>query len=288
MLEGRSEADIESARMDFFEVWKPYAPSYEKWFPNLFGCLEKRIWIETGGDTWFDLRAVLKMTANSAQGSTERLEALYSYEKSGIGYKILDFFSTEVEVLDSDLARIRRVYSHFDQVSGEVHEDRKRALQLYFEQDCDGVRKLKHIIGNTISDQVAKIAALVSAISLSLIFIPIAEIMALVAMMSIVTRLSTKVFIKGGAYSWDELGGDILFGLFDGATLFCSRFVRQALYGGGARLVMKIGLRTGWHQMNRVINRVRIASYCLVQSPVDPDLISLWQRAKQHYPDIAK
>jgi len=260
LLEEASPQQLQLARSDFRAIWQQRAPWFQRPFPGIFGSLERRIWLETGGDTWFDLHEYLSASAGGSFDLRERIERLYRHERSGWLLKRLLFISIEDELMDRDVQAVRSYYENFleSAATNEGVIARFEVLVRFAELNCKTFRRLKHFVGNAVTGVVAALAAAGAAFSLSVLDLDISGVMATVAAISVSTRFVLKALLKGDGYHRDEYLVDIFFGLLDGATLFTAQLFRQALMRMGTRFLAKLGLKTGVTRLSRLMDERRI------------------------------
>lgn len=261
LLERMRADEITAARAEFSRVWRERAPWYQRPFPHIFGDLQRRIWIETGGDSWFDLQEYFCAAASSTDDLHTQLERFYAHERSGILLKRLDFFSREGSLMNKDVGNVRAFYEAF--VRGKAVTTptrlRFRALVHYAELDCEIFRALKHFVGNVTTNAVAGISVAASAYALSTQRFELETIMVTVALVSMALRLALKTMLKGRAYHWEELGVDMFFGCFDGMTLYTAQLFRLSILRLVAKVGAKLGFSKGIMQFSRLLGEGRAA-----------------------------
>lgn len=256
LLEDMPSSELANAREDFNRLWRERAPWYERPFPHLLGNLERRIWIETGGDSFFDLQEYLNVTPERDEDLHGRLERLYRHERSGVLLKKLDLISREGQLMDRSVQLVRDFRTRFDtsSVPGFAAEARLNSLIRYAEQDCAIFRELKHTIGNTVTGLVATTSAACAAFALSINRFEVEHIMIIVGTISITTRVILKNLLKGRGYHSSELGADLFFGVLDGGTLFTTYIFRQALIRYSTKFLTKLSMRTGVTRLSGLID----------------------------------
>jgi len=257
LLEDTGSETQARLKEEYRAIWQERAPWYERLFPNLFGNLEKRLWIECAGDSWCDLKEFLR--APNPQGDLSlRLERAYQHERSGRLLKRIDFFSHEGRVMDDDVRLARSFYE--TSLAGKTPSE---AEQIYFEvlmrvaeSDCSVYRSLKHFIGNNLTTTVAGCGVFCSAIAVSFFSENLLPIMLTVAVTSATLRFCLKSLLKGHGYHRDEMFADLGFACIDGATLYMGRLFRRALLSGGAKFTSRLGLKQSVVQFIRSLHEV--------------------------------
>lgn len=263
LLEHSSPEQLHTARTEFKTLWQMRAPWYERPFPHLLSDLERRVWIETGGDTWVDFQEYFIDAPQETDELRERMERLYNHERSGKLLKKLIFFSREGALMDQDVKIVREFYEKNlkAQPANPALQERFKVLVHYAEIDCGTFRALKHFIGNSLTSVVAASTAFGAAVALSVVKLPLLSVMADVAIISIVVRLTLKSLLKGRGYHVGEVFADFLFGIMDGATLFTAVLFRQAIIRSGTKFVTKFGFRSGVTRLSRIVGQSKLARY---------------------------
>ena len=263
ILESMEPMELFTSRTEFKEIWRKHAPWYERPFPDLFGNLERRIWIETGGDCWFDLKEYFATDTPFPQNMSERLENLYAHERSGVLLKKIDFISREGLIMNQDLAKVRAFFDCFIKglSSSRAASLRFQALVRYAEHDCEVFRAFKHFIGNLVTNVVATTSAATAGFSLGIYKIEIGLVMFCVGLTSISARIFLKILLKGRGYHPGEFFADLFFGVLDGVTLFTTYFFRQAALRFGTGFLTKLGTRTGFSRVSSLMGGDRSRRY---------------------------
>ena len=259
LLREMSPHDRQNARAEFTRLWYRHAPWYERPFPHILGDLERRIWIETGGDAFFELTEYLACTSHDTVTSFERVDRMYRHERSGLLLRRVDSFVYEGRVMDRDVTATREFFRTLCPCAdGNVATElRGQMLVRFCEIDCVIFRSVKHALGNNVTSFVAAVCAGGAAIALTLEHLEVATIMIVVATISIVVRLSLKRLLKGRGYHPGELLVDVLFGAVDGATLFTTYLFRQTLLRFSTKCLTVLGARTGLLKVSRLLGENR-------------------------------
>lgn len=251
--------ELELARKEFRVLWESRAPWYERPFPNLFGNLETRIWLETGGDSWFDLKEYFITEQNRSRELHDRLFDLHRHEQSGLLLKRLDVLSRTGSLMNRDAKAVRAFYeSHKNDLSGNAAVRlRFNGLIRYAELDCELFRAVKHHMGNHGTNLIATAAVALAVFALTSQKLDLVTVMTCTGLVSIGCRIVLKTMLKGRGYHRGEVGADIFFGVFDGLTLFTTHLFRQALIQFGMRTVTKLGVTNGVSRMSRLMGSRR-------------------------------
>jgi hypothetical protein len=249
VLSVMSPTEIATARVEFRRIWNERAPWYERPFPSLLGDLEKRVWIETGGDSWFDLQEFFCSFPEKEGARDQRLRQLYYHERSGTLIRSLKLLSSDGRRMRASFEAVedfqKEIAQRYDTPPTAGEHRYLSALQTIAENDCRIFRSFKHFIGNIITNMIATVSAAGAAFALTLEHFSLGTVMVAVGITSFTFRILLKRLLKGRGYHKDEIGIDLFFGVLDGATLFASYLFRQALIQSGARFVTKLLVRTG-------------------------------------------
>jgi hypothetical protein len=266
ILSRLSAEELQQAREEFARVWHAHAPWYERPFRFLLADLDRRIWVESGGDAYFELSCYLVEEApNTPNNSSQhaRLERLYQHERSGVLLKRLEVFSREGRLMDADIARIRAFSEQFqpDTSLNPALGLRFESMIRYGELDCEIFRSLKHVIGNLATAGTAGACVAGSTWALTSQRFELPVVMLSVGLISCTLRISLKSLFKGRGYHRGELSADLFFGALDGATLFAAYFFRQALFRIGTKLLTVLGVKTGLLRLSRALQVRKIRDW---------------------------
>ncbi len=251
-----TKKEIDVVECEFPEIWRANAPRIERPFPLLLGTLRSRLRVECGGDTWLDLSCYLDdenlpsagepaaLSLAELQRRHQILTRTYNHERSGRAFRALSFFSAETDCMDEDCGTLSASWP-LDADAGEAERIRLAALLAFAETACHNCRELKHFVGNLVTNVIAAATVFCSLVAVSLLGLPLLEVMAIIALVSGATRIGLKNALKGRGYHREEFVGDLLYGAVDGLTLFASRFLRQLVVRSGTSFAAKLGFRAG-------------------------------------------
>lgn len=257
LFEEISSTDLDRARIEFTEIWKERAPWYERFLPSWFGELERRIWLETGGDSWFDLKEYFAPRMLAAHGAYEKVANLHRHERSGYLLQRFQRFSKTTMLMNYDIGAVRAFYERF---STQLEVDRAVSIRFdalirFAELDLELFREIKHQIGNHATNIVATMTVALSVFALTSQRLNLTSVMIITGIVSVVCRVVLKTMLKGRGYHRGEILADIFFGTFDGVTLFATHLFRQALIQFGMKTVTKLGVTNGIAHLSRRIGK---------------------------------
>ena len=259
---------IAEAQHEFETIWRARAPWYERLFPRAFGRFQNRLrWV--GGDTWFDLRELTAGKPETADEYHEQMKRSYRHERTGWLLRALRFFSREGVVYHRDLIETARLVRDLkkaaaaDPCHAAAHEPQLRLefLVRLEELDCAAIRRLKHFVGDTITNSVAGAVVGISALVFPTLHPHLLPVMGAIAAVSVLVRNRLKTLLKGEGYRWGEKAADTVIGVFDGATLYIPQLIQQMLLTSMTNTAAKLGLKSGLNSLGRMVTKPRTGSF---------------------------
>ena len=217
----------------FRTSWEVHAPWHERLFPRWFGDIKRRLFLECGGDSWFDLSRYFQSEQRS---SDAQLRHWFTYEQSGWLMRFLAPRCRDGQILGARFQRLQETPS----------EIRRQSLRPAVENDLEIFRDTKHLLGNALTIACTAPLATLVLLSLAAFDLPLWEIMIGVGLASATSRLFVKRAVKGRGYHREELVVDLCCAALDGLTLFANRLFRHFLLRSSTRFLTKIAFRMGF------------------------------------------